>query len=186
MAEAQVRLAFENWVVARGWMPRAIFVLGYDNLRNLWVDGPPLSGRLDLSRDPVDLPFLIGEGWLPPESEGAVGWRRARGRQSVLQVPLRDPTDYGVALEGRSLLPGRAVLVSLRVNGREVGQGELLPDWSLASFEVPAAALEAGINTFELTWIVPPGERGRNAPAAVRGLRFDWRDRSRLRLEPRG
>ena len=53
-----------------------------------------LDGIIDLGNEPDSRYALVRNGWLDPEVEDAVDFRRSRGRRSWLNVPILEVRDY--------------------------------------------------------------------------------------------
>jgi hypothetical protein len=179
LAGAQADLLYRQLLEWRDSAPPGLFVLLYDNLKGIWLDeGRSMRGVVDLGQDNRDLPFLVAEGWLPPEAEGDVRFRRARGRRGFLRVPVKTPGDFRVLVRARSLAGERAVKLGLDVNGTLVGEAQTPPSWTDLEFQVPGRALRPGLNLLLLAAeppaSEPPGERrGPGTLFAVAGLRFE-------------
>jgi hypothetical protein len=179
LAGAQADLLYRELLEWHDRLPRALWILAYDNLKGIWVDeGRSMKGVVDLGQDSRDLPFLVAEGWLPPETDGDVRFRRARGKRAFLRVPVKTPGAFRVVARARSLLAERPVAMGLDVNGTLAGQATATPSWSDLEFEVPRAAVVPGINLLLLTGAPAsdepaPGRRGPGSLFAVASLRFE-------------
>ncbi len=188
VAAAQVDLLYRKLLRAQEWMPRALWVLLYDNLKGVWIDEGSLSlnGRIDLGSEPEGYFPLVGEGWFPPEGKDGkdgITYRLSRGRRSWLAVPIRRPADSTLVLRARpataEMPEMKAVEVRIRVdvNGEMIGEKDLTDDWSEYVFTVPRDFLHAGLNEVVLTYsatprTVIPDFHGRNATAAVDWIEF--------------
>jgi hypothetical protein len=179
LAAAQADLLYRDLLEWHDRVPRGLWVVAYDNLKGIWIDeGRSMKGVVDLGQDNRDLPFLVAEGWLAPESDGDVRFRRARGKRAFLRVPVRTPGEFRVVARARSLAGDRPVPIGLDVNGTLAGQATAPPSWSDLEFEVPRSAVVPGINLLLLT-ATPPAEEpatGRRGPGtlfAVASLRFE-------------
>jgi hypothetical protein len=179
LAGAQADLLYRKLLGWHDRSPRGLWVTLYDNLKGIWIDeGRSMKGLVDLGQDHRDLPFLLAEGWLPPEAEGEVRFRRARGKRGFLRVPIKTPGDFRVVVRARSQAGGRPVKLSLDVNGTVVGEAQAEASWSDLEFHVPRRALTPGLNLLLLTAEPPPsaapGERrGPGTLFAVQALRFE-------------
>jgi hypothetical protein len=161
-------------------LPRGLWLLLYEHAKGLWLDEGTrsLEGRVELGgQEHPDLELVLAHNWTGPDSEGAVGFRRVKGRTARLRVPIRTPGDFTVVVRLRSEVPEAQQRFTLAVNGRLLGEAALTPQWSEHGFELPAAALRPGFNEVELTFAVTPralrpDHAGRDTPAAVDWLRF--------------
>lgn len=177
---AQADLLYRWWCRDEARIPRWIFVIGYDNLKGIWLDeGRSLRGRVDMGAALGDLPFLVGSGWLEPEEESGVRFRRSRGPSSSLRLPIYTPGSFHLHVKARSLDPEAPVGVRLEVNGLAVGEGVAGPRWSAVEFEIPGQALRSGLNTLVMRYAlnedVPraPGAQPPRARVAVQELLFE-------------
>ncbi|HLA79896.1 MAG TPA: hypothetical protein VJU18_20155 [Vicinamibacteria bacterium] len=175
LAPAQVEGAWRWLLSLHGRLPPTAWALAYDNLKGIWLDDGPrsLGGRIDLGAEPPELPLLVGHGWYPPEAEGAVTFRRSRGRGSWMRVPIRAPAAYRVLLRLRPEMEGPLSL-TVEANRQPVGTADLVPGWSEYSFRIPAGLLRPGLNDLGLAYSstpreAQPGVAGRNAAVSV-----DW------------
>jgi hypothetical protein len=183
LAGAQVDVFFREWVAAEERLPWWIFAVGYDNLKDIWLDeGRSMEGRVDLTVEDRDqpLPFIIGEGWLAPQQRDGVGSRRSRGWASSLRVPIRTPGAFRLFLRARSMLPDHEVGVALTVNGTPVGEASAGREWRDLRYEVPSSAVRRGFNTLVFSYgttmrTLDPAHRGLNSAVAVQDLRFERR-----------
>jgi Dolichyl-phosphate-mannose-protein mannosyltransferase len=150
---AQVDLFYRWWCRDEARLPHWMFVIGYDNLKGIWLDeGRSLSGRVDLGTEAKDLPFLVGSGWLAPEEEGGVRFRRSSGPSSSLRVPIYTPGSFRLRAKVRSLNPERLMSVHLGVNGVDAGEAVAPPEWADIEFEIPRSATRSGLNTITLRY----------------------------------
>jgi hypothetical protein len=176
LAAAQVDLVYRRVLTLEGRVPPALFSWLYDLLKGVWLDEGPrsLKGRVALGETPP-VPFLIGDGWYRPETEGGVSFRKTRGRRSALRLPIHTPGDFRATLRARLEEHGEAVDLSLDVNGEDCGTLPLSPGWQDYGFTVPGRALHSGINTVVLRFSSTPrksGEGGKNAVLAVESATF--------------
>ena len=133
--------------------------------------------EIDLGNEPETFYELLGEGWFDPEREGAVDFRRSRGKRSWLSVPIRRVGDFVFVLRARSEVTKAPLIVRLDVNGHTVGSELLSDEWSEHSFDVPSKALTVGLNTLTFVYsttprAIDPAFRGKNTAVAVDRLRF--------------
>jgi hypothetical protein len=142
--------------------------------RDLWLD----DGRwLDLGSLPTDV--LAGRGWYAPETEGERTFRQGRGPRSSARLPVRRPARCRrIVVRARPEYTAAMATVELAVNGRAVGGIRLQPGWREYPVPLPRAVLRRGINALQLSYRpVPseadPGHRGRDALAAVDGIRLE-------------
>jgi len=155
-------------------------VLLYDNLKGIWLDegSHALNGFVDVgSREQGEFPAVIVRQWYSPEDDGQQTFRRPRGRQASLRIPIRTIGDFDVTLRARQMLAELPVAVALVVNGAEVGSVRLAQEWGEYALEIPAGALRSGFNDVTLRFSAAPradlpGYQGKNAAAAVAWLRF--------------
>ena len=178
VVEAQVDVSYRRILAWRHWMPAAIWVVIYDNVKGVWLDEGARSfkGVIDLGNEPPGFSPLVGDGWFEPETEDTT-FRRSQTRRSWLFVPIREPKDYKLVLNARGEVEGHVVKVRLDVNGNAVGEVELVAGWSHYDFQVPEAALHPGLNALTFVYsatprMLIPGFRGRNTVMAVDWLRF--------------
>lgn len=181
LAPAQVEWAWRRLLGLHGRLPPTLWALAHDNLKGIWLDEGPrsLGARIDLGNEPPDLPLVIGRGWYQPEIEGAVSFRRSRGRGSWIRVPIRTPATYRAVLRVRPEMADLPVRLTFEVNRQAVGTADLVPGWSEYGFLIPTHLLQPGLNDIGLAYSstprqARPGVPGRNAAVAV-----DW-----LVLEP--
>lgn len=176
LAPAQVDWAWRRLLALHGRLPPTLWALAHDNLKGIWLDQGPrsLGGRIDVGSEPPDLPLVIGRGWYEPESEGAVSFRRSRGRGSWIRLPIRTPANYRAVLRVRPEIPDLPVRLTFEVNRQAVGTADLVPGWSEYAFLIQADLLQPGLNDIGLAYSstpreARPGVPGRNAAVAV-----DW------------
>ena len=181
LAGAQVEVASRRWVRWAEWMPRRLWVLGYDLLKGVWLDEGPrsLRGRILVGEDQ---PFAaVGHGWAHPQSEDGARWfRRSNVPRSWLILPIRTPGDFALTLRIRSELEAPAVRLRVELNGVAVGETLLDPVWQEPRFHVAEEQVEPGLNALTLHYSptpaeVIPGFRGRNAAVAVEWVRLERR-----------
>jgi hypothetical protein len=146
--------------------------------KDIWLDDG-LGGKLQLGREPTT--DLVGPGWFDPESEGAISFRRSRGRRSWLRVPIREPGRFRATVRARLEWFEKPVSFQLGVNGTRVGRAHLSEGWKDYEFTVPAGLLRAGINSFLLTYSKLPRRqdpryRGKNTILAIEYLRMERQD----------
>lgn len=163
-----------------GLLPRPLWVLLYDHLRGVWLDEGTRSfgGRLDLGGDePGDLPSVLAHNWARAETEGAIGFRRAKDHASRLRVPIRTVSDFVVAVRLRSEVEDAPQRLSLSVNGHAAGEAPVPREWTEVRFAVPGGWLHPGYNDVQLAFAVTPGDvqpdhRGKEFAAAVDWISF--------------
>jgi hypothetical protein len=181
LAGAQVDRFYRAWLEGEDHLPGWLFAMGYDNLKGIWLDERrSMSGRVDVTVDDPDLPFLIGDGWLTPRVKDGVAFRRSRGPSSSLRVPIYSPGAFRLSVKARSVLRGQEVGVSLSLNGSPVGVAIARPEWSDLRYEIPSSVVRSGLNTLVFTYdvtarILDPETLGLNAAVAVQDLRFERR-----------
>lgn len=181
LAGAQVESFYHGWLAGESRLPRWLFVVGYDNLKGIWLDeGRSLNGRVDLTLPDAEqpLPFLVGEGWLTPTQKEGVAFRRSRGPRSAIRVPVYSPGDFRMRLRARSVLGGVDVPIALEVNGHGAGQQVARPEWGDLAYDIPASSLSSGLNTLAFEYgltrrDLEPGNRGLNSAVAVQDVRFE-------------
>ncbi len=179
LTEAQIDVLYRKLLRSDSWMPRAVWVLLYDNITGVWLnDGPrSLAGRIDLGNEPGGYYPLVGDGWFDPEKEGDTNFRYSRGRRSWLTVPIRNVKDFLIVIRARSAMTDATAEARLDVNGVTVGQAVLSSEWSEYSFEVPREVLRPGLNTLTVLYsatprMTIPGFHGKNATIALDWLEF--------------
>ena len=182
VAAAQVDVLYRKLLRSQEWMPRALWVLLYDNLKGVWIDegARSLNRRIDLGNEPEGYFPLVGEGWFPPESndeQDRAAYRLSRGRRSWLTVPIRRPKDSRIVVRARLERPEVQARLAVDVNGENVGEEALGEDWSDHVFAVPKELLRPGLNQIIFTYsatprTVIPDFHGRNATAAVDWVEF--------------
>ncbi|MGH9318469.1 MAG: hypothetical protein ACRD3V_01055 [Vicinamibacteria bacterium] len=179
VAEAQVELSYRQLVEWHSWMPSALWVVLYDNLKGVWLDdgARSLKGMVDLGEEPEGYFPLVGDGWFKPEFEGRTSFRRSRTRRSRLTVPLREGKDCIVEVRARSEVESDAVDARLHVNGTNVGSVRLTEGWTVYSFEVSKSVLRPGLNELAFVYSDTPRTldrsfRGKNAVWSVDWVRF--------------
>ena len=123
-----VDLSYRRLLASHQWMPSAIWVVLYDNLKGVWLQGDARSfkGLIDLGEEPPGFFPLVGEGWFEPEEEDTT-FRRSRSRRSWLTVPIREPKNYELVIRARGESEEHAFTARLDVNGTPVGEIELVP-----------------------------------------------------------
>ena len=139
-----------------------------------------VDGFLDFGNEPRSPYALVGSGWLRPESEAGVDFRRSRGRRSWLNIPLLEVRDYDFVFRARAELLDAPVTAQVDVNGQTVGTMALSHEWTEHAFEVPAESVVVGLNTLALVYsdtprTLDPGFHGRNASIALDWIRFEPR-----------
>jgi hypothetical protein len=178
LAPAQAEVVYRRLLRARAWLPDPLWALLYDNVSGIWIDEPPRSmgGRVDIGRESTDVPGgVLGEGWFPPEVEGALTLRRSRGRRSWLRLPIRTPSElHFVARVRPEFAPEPALELKLEWNGEMLEAQRCMPGWSEYAFAVPERLVRLGFNDVALVYSTTPREtiagfHGRNAAVAV-----DW------------
>ena len=179
LVTAQAEATLHDLLRAERWLPRGVFVLLYDNLKGVWLDegSHALGEFVDVGREATDFPVVVARQWYGPENDGQQKFRRPRGRRASLRIPIRTVGDFDVTLRARQLLAELPVAVSLVVNGINLGDARLGPEWGEYKFDVPSNALHSGFNEVELRFSAAPrsdlpGYEGKNAAAAVDWLRF--------------
>ncbi len=179
VTEAQIEVAYRKLLRSHRWMPSALWIILYDNLKGVWLhDGTrSFRGVVDLGDEPQNYFPLVGDGWFEPEEEEGVTFRQSRTQRSWLTVPIRTPKDYELVVRARGEVEGHTISASLDVNGNSVGTMELSPGWSLYHFEVPASTLQPGINRLAFVYSETPRTmfpdfHGRNTVMSVDWLRF--------------
>jgi len=181
LAGAQVEVAARRWIRWADWVPRRLWVLGYDLLEGIWLDEGPRSMR---SWIPVgeELPFpVIGHGWANPQTEDGAHWfRRSSVPRSWLILPIRTPGDFELTLRIRSELQEIPVRLTVELNGAVVGETQLGPAWQEPRFLVSEPQVEPGLNALTLHYSptpaeVIPGFRGRNAAVALEWVQLERR-----------
>jgi hypothetical protein len=179
LAAAQVHVAARRWVRWGDWMPRRLWVLGYDLLEGIWLDEGPRSMR-GWVQVGEDQPFpVVGHGWARPQTEDGERWfRRSNVPRSWLVLPIRTPGDYEVTLRIRSEMDAHPVRLTVELNGAAVGDTLLAPDWQETRFRIPEQRVQPGLNSFALRYVptpaeVTPGFQGRNAAVALEWVYFD-------------
>jgi hypothetical protein len=182
LASAQVDLAYRRLLRWEGRLPQRLWALLYEYTRGIWIDegARSLGGVIDVGVEPPDLPQVLGPGWLPPERDESVTWRRLRARRAWLRVPVRAAADYRVTVRARRDGPEAQALLRLDVNDHDCGEAALRPGWSEYVFSVPARALRPGLNDLRL---MGASSADSGAPAvAVDWVRFE---RTRVPTGPR-
>jgi hypothetical protein len=180
LAPAQVEASYRALLRWERALPRAVFVLAYDNLKGVWVDEGPrsLGGLIDLGAEPKELPQVVGHNWYRAEQEQGVTCRRSRGRRSWLRVPVRTPGGFTASLRARSAME-EPVGVSIQWNERVLGEAVLGAEWEEHTFSVPPDAVRPGFNDVALVWSTSPRadpeHRGKDAAAWVDWLRLHRR-----------
>jgi hypothetical protein len=179
LTEAQIDLLYRRLLRSDSWMPRAVWVLLYDNINGVWLNDGPRSfgGRIDLGDEPEGYYPLVGDGWFEPEKDGDTNFRYSRGRRSWLTVPIQTVKDFLIVIRARSAMTDATAEARLDVNGVTVGQATLSSEWSEYSFEVPREVLRPGLNRLTVLYSVTPrmiipGFHGRNATIALDWLEF--------------
>ena len=99
---------------------------------------------------------LVGNGWLDPEVEDGVNFRRSQGRRSWLNVPIVPVRDQTFVFRARSELVEVPLTARVHVNGHHVGTMELSERWAEYTFNVSADSLVAGLNTMTLLYSDTP------------------------------
>ena len=137
-----------------------------------------IDGEIDLGSEPQTAFEFVGDGWLEPESEEAVDFRRSRGRRSWLHLPILDAQDFVLVLRARAELRDVPLTARLDVNGNTVGLMKLSEAWAEFTFEVPWDAVVMGLNTLTLLYsdtprTLDPAFRGRNTSIALDWVRFE-------------
>ena len=137
-----------------------------------------LDGVSDLGNEPSFRYALVGNGWLDPEVEDGVDFRRSRGRRSWLNVPIMPVRDQTFVFRARSELVEVPLTARVHMNGHHVGTMELSERWAEYTFDVSADSLVAGLNTMTLLYsdtprTIDPGFRGRNTSIALDWVRFE-------------
>lgn len=137
-----------------------------------------LDGTSDLGNEPDFRYALVGSGWLEPEIEEGVDFRRSRGRRSWLNLPIVDVRDHTVVFRARPELFEAPLTAHVSVNGDPVGAMELSEGWNDYEFRVAAESLVRGLNTLTLQYsdtprTLDPGFRGRNTAVALDWVRFE-------------
>jgi hypothetical protein len=179
LAPAQVDLAWRAVLSWEGHLPRALWVLLYENIKGVWLDEGPrsLGGVIDLGSEPASLPIVVGHNWYPPEAEGETTFRRSKGRRSWLRVPIRTVGDFEATLRLRGEQPDLPVRVRIEVNGQAVGETPAPSTWGEYTFAIPASVLHRGLNDIAFVYSASPradlaGYRGKDAAVAVDLLRL--------------
>ena len=180
LAPVQVDVAWRTIDRWEPWLPHAVWLLAYDNLKGVWLDDGPWSmrGRLDLGgRETPAVEAALGEGWFPADPAALPGFRASRGRRSRLVLPIRHARDAMLIVAARAEPAQLATRMRVRLGGRELGEQALGPDWAELRFAVPADAIRPGFNTLDLFWSSTaradvPGWTGPNTAAAVDSLRL--------------
>jgi hypothetical protein len=136
-----------------------------------------LDGMIDLGNEPSVDYTLVGNGWLNPESEANVDFRRSRGRRSWLNVPVAEVRDHIFVFRARAELLDVALTARVDVNGQNIGVMELSDMWQEYAFDVAEENLVVGLNTVtfvysDTPWTLDPGFRGRNTSIALDWVRF--------------
>ena len=137
-----------------------------------------LDGVSDLGNEPSFRYALVGNGWLDPEVEDGVNFRRSQGRRSWLNVPIVPVRDQTFVFRARSELVEVPLTARVHVNGHHVGTMELSERWAEYTFNVSADSLVAGLNTMTLLYsdtprTIDPGFRGRNTSIALDWVGFE-------------
>ena len=120
----------------------------------------------------------MGNGWLEPEVEDAIDFRRSRGRRSWLNVPIENQQDHTFVFRARAELLGVHLTLRVDVNGRTIGTTTLSEGWAEYAFDAPEHSLVVGLNTVTLLysdtpWTLDPDFRGRNTSIALDWVRFE-------------
>ena len=139
-----------------------------------------LDGVSDLGNEPSFRYALVGNGWLDPEVEDGVDFRRSRGRRSWLNVSIVPVRNQTFVFRARSELVEVPLTARVHVNGHHVGTMELSERWAEYTFHVSADSLVAGLNTMTLLYsdtprTIDPGFRGRNTSIALDWVRIGVR-----------
>jgi hypothetical protein len=138
----------------------------------------PASGELDVSGANDT---LFGDGWFPAERSGTQRFRWAT-RTSVLRLPVDGPGPLQLVLHMRAANRGGATM-SASIGGLAIGTCTLPGGrWAGCRIDVPADALQRGINELTLTAdaVIAPEDRG----ADPRELAFAMQE-SRIRMGAR-
>ena len=156
--------------------------VGHDPIRarvlpSSWEEKTPrLLTAPFIAKTSTSSPYVLVEaGWHDAEQEGAMAFRRSRGKRSHLAVPVMQVDDMNAVFHARLELEDRPVVMELAVNGTAVGAQELLSGWRDYAFSVPRSLLRVGFNAFVLTYSktpyqIDPERRGRNTVVAVQSL----------------
>ena len=139
-----------------------------------------LDGVSDLGNESSFRYALVGNGWLDPEVEDRVDFRRSQGRRSWLNVPIMAVRDQTFVFRARSELVEVPLTARVHVNGHHLGTMKLSERWEEYTFNVSADSLVAGFNTMTLLYsdtarTIDPGFRGRNTSIALDWVRFGVR-----------
>ena len=132
---------------------------------------------VDLGED--DDERFLGGGWAGRERAGAWSFRWATGLESILVVPLKVNVDnYRIELKCAPFrYPGVSgpQTVGVLVNGREVGSLTLGDALAAYAVEVPAAALNAGLNQIRLrhAYATSPAEAGLSKDRRALSAQYD-------------
>ncbi|GMR22772.1 MAG: hypothetical protein BMS9Abin37_1145 [Acidobacteriota bacterium] len=137
-----------------------------------------LDGAIDLGNETNSRYALIGNGWLDPEMENGVDFRRSRGRRSWLNVPIMEVRDHTFVFRARAELFEVPLTARVDVNGQAVGTMTLTAGWEEYAFDVPEDSLVLGLNTLTLLYsdtprTLHPQFRGRNTSIALDWVRFE-------------
>jgi hypothetical protein len=180
LAAAQIDVMTRRVVRWAHVMPPQLFTILYDNLKGIWIDEGyrSLKGRLYLGEEYPELPWLVGEGWFPPEVQDGALVRPSRGPRSLLHVPIRTVGNFRVTLHARLEVPALDADVHLAANGSFVGSAPILEGWHDYTFLVPADTLWPGLNAFRFTYSSTPragvpGYDGRNSVVSVEWVAFE-------------
>jgi hypothetical protein len=137
--------------------------------------------REDLPQDPSVLEAGTSfsrqhfeSGFLPAEREGDRSFRWANRERST--ILFRRPEGARLAIVELAPLEGLALEVEARLDGRDLAKRDLAPGWQEASFPLPPAAVEGGVERLSLLWSslreASPRDSRRLA-ARVRALRLE-------------
>lgn len=112
-------------------------------------DSAPLS--IDLRQDVGQM--YAGRGWAfeyPPANwEGKFDFVWARGAESEIYFPVDQVRDRQFVLHAYAVSPQRVVV---RLNGHQVGEIELTPEWADYTLALPAGALKPKMNVIQLEY----------------------------------
>jgi hypothetical protein len=136
-----------------------------------------LDGVIDLGSEPDYRYALVGDGWLDPEVEDGVDFRRSRGRRSWLNVPILEDREHTFVFRARAELLEVPLTTRVDVNGQSVGTMTLTAGWEDYAFDVSEDSLVVGLNTVTLLYSDTPRTldaefRGRNTSIALDWVRF--------------
>lgn len=178
LAAGHVELATERLLRVSPRLPEWLWVPLYDNLSGVWIDSEPrsLQGRVDLGSEAAAVQRLVAGGWYKQvQTDGDRRFRHTRGRAASLRVPIRHRAPLTIEVECRSEMgAGTPLFLALDVNGGQLGEQPVPPDWGRVSFVVPAHLVRVGLNEITLLPSTTPrrvlGHDVRNAALGVAAL----------------